>query len=160
VTVTIRPLDAAEAGAIVPLLHQVQALHVAAHPDLFRADVADADIASELTDWLARDGVSALVAASPEGALVGYLICEIEDRPATALMVEVRRRAVLHHIAVDAAWRRRGVATRLVAALRARLRDEGITRVRTVYYAFNDASAALMRSAGLVPLMITAEGEA
>ncbi len=41
----------------------------------------------------------------------------------------------------------------------ARLRAEGITRIRSEHYAFNAPSAALMRAVGMTPLKITVCGK-
>jgi N-acetylglutamate synthase-like GNAT family acetyltransferase len=67
---------------------------------------------------------------------------------------------MLHQIAVDRVWRCSGIGSALIDEMKARLRGQGIVRVRTVYAAFNTPSAALMRKAGFEPFHITAEGPA
>lgn len=156
-TWTIRPIDAGEAACILPLLEQVHALHVEARPEHFPADPDRGELLAFLRDWLSRDGVTALVALGADGAALGYLICEVETR-APSLLSLGERRGMLHHVAVDRAWRRSGIGLALIEDMKARLRAEGIACIVTVYAAFNGPSAALMRRAGLEPFNIIAAG--
>jgi GNAT superfamily N-acetyltransferase len=61
-------------------------------------------------------------------------------------------------VALDQACRRVGIGSALLGEMKARLRNQGVVRVRTVYAAFNSPSAALMRKAGMEPFSIIAEG--
>jgi ribosomal protein S18 acetylase RimI-like enzyme len=112
-----------------------------------------------LRDWLACADTEALVSFAPDGSALGYLIFEIETRKPWALK-HGQQWGMLHQIAVDQAWRRTGIGSALIDDMKARLRFRGISRVRTVYAAFNAPSAALMRKAGIEPLNIIAEGPA
>jgi GNAT superfamily N-acetyltransferase len=153
----IRQIDGADAACILPLLDQVQAIHVEAHPDHYRDDYDGEEVLAWLRDWLSSEGTTALVAFAPEGSALGYLIFEVEARALSPLK-HAQRWGMLHQIAVDQAWRRAGVGSALIGEMKARLRDQGIDQVRTVYAAFNSASAALMHKAGLKPFHITAQG--
>jgi len=156
-TSTIRPITPTEAACILPLLEQVHAIHVEAHPDHFPADPDRDELLAFLRDRLSNDAITALVAFGPDGAAVGYLLCEIETR-APSLLSLGERRGMLHHISVDQAWRRSGIGLALIEDMKARLRAQGIARVVTIYGAFNGPSAALMRRAGLEPFNIIAAG--
>ena len=151
---TITELPAAQAHRLVPLTQQVQAVHSAAEPDRYVTDPDPQAVARFLEAMLSAPGMTALVAGPPEQP-TGYAILEIVDRPASALQ-HAERRAVLHHICVDAAHRRQGIARALIAAVRVRAQAADADRLWTSYAAHNAASAALMTSAGLVPSTIFA----
>ena len=158
-TWAIRPIPADEAACILPLLQQVQAIHVEAHPDHYRANPDPDEVLAFLRDWLASDDTEALGAFASDGSALGYLIFEIETRKPWVLK-HGQRWGMLHQIAVDQAWRRAGIGAALIDEMKARLRARSVSRIRTVYAAFNAPSAALMRKAGIEPLNIIAEGSA
>jgi GNAT superfamily N-acetyltransferase len=151
----IRAIEPAEAEVILPLLEQVQSVHAAARPDLFRAETDRSELAGFLREWLSREAVTALVAFA-DGSPVGYLIFEIEERE-TRPLHHANRRGYLHHVCVDAQARRAGIASGLIDDMKARMRALGVSRVATAYWTFNEPSAALMARAGFVPCKIMAE---
>lgn len=153
---TIQPINVAEAERLLPLQKQVQAVHAAAHPDIFRSDIEDGELRAHLRDWLSRTEVTALAALAPDGAVLGHIIYEIERLERSPLR-RAMVRGHLHQIVVDRERRRTGIGSALVAAMMAQLRAEGVDRVVASYFAFNEASAALMRKAGFVPLYVQAE---
>jgi len=155
---TIDVLEPSGARLILPLFDQGQQIHVAAHPHLFRGDASEDEREAFLRSWLSQDAMTALVALSGEGRAVGYLIHEIREREAGAVQ-RASRTGFLHHIAVDASHRGHGIGSRLIEAMKGRLRETGITTLQSDYFVFNEASAALMRSAGLVPLRMMVEGK-
>ena len=154
--ISIRAVGPEEADLIVPLLEVVQSVHSSARPDIFRADTDRGELSGFLKTWLAKPGMTALAALHPDGNSRGYLIFEIQERD-TQPLHRPNRRGFLHHVCVDPSTRRAGIATALVDEMRRRLRDAGIERVATAYWAFNDVSAALMARLGFVPFRVVAE---
>ena len=153
----IAMLEPSDAGRLLPLFDQVQRLHVAAHPALFRADASEAEKEAFLRGWLSQDAMHALIAMAEDGAILGYLIYERRERAASVVQ-NASRIGFLHHIAVDEAHRGKRLGTRLMDTMKERLRRDGIATLQSEHFAFNEASAALMRSAGLAPLRITVQG--
>ena len=152
---TIRPLMADESHRLLPLLHQVHALHVDHQPERYPPLQNNAETLDWLSGWLKGENMHCLV-AEEGGSLSGYAIYEIEHRPAMPLR-HAETRGMLHHIAVDHTHRRQGIGRALVQAVRARLNADGITILATTYASFNKASAQLIADAGLAPKMIYAE---
>lgn len=150
----ISTLAPSDAGRLLPLLHQVHALHVDALPVMYPALDDDDAVVQFLTGWLSQDAVTALI-AGPKDTPKGYLIYVIETR-AASVMRKGETVGMVHHISVDAACRRKGIAKALFAEARARLAAQCVTTLATTYAAFNTASAALMASEGLVPTTIYA----
>ncbi len=77
------------------------------------------------------------IVATMDGAIVGSVLVTWDGR-----------RGWLHHMAVERACRRAGVASLLVAEAERRLRAMGATRVKAEVYSRNRASRALFRSMG------------
>lgn len=150
-------LQANDAGILLPLLEQVQKLHVDARPDIFRGDAPPTERDAFLRQFIAREGVTALVCLQQDTA-IGYLIYELRERGPSALK-QAARVGFLHQVGVEAAHRRRGIASALLEEMKTRLRAAGATSIRSEHYAFNAPSAQLMTSAGMQPLRITVEGD-
>lgn len=148
---TLAPDDAAD---LLPLLDQVQALHVDAHPEIFHADSPPQERADFLGKWIATDQVTALVARGTQQRILGYAIFEVSERPAGVLK-RARKQAVLHHVTVSAEHRGGGIGKCLINEVKIRARTAGADAIVADYFCFNQASAALMRSAGMAPLRVT-----
>lgn len=152
----IIPLPAQHAVQLVPLLKDLHQLHVDHQPERHAANPDDAALESWLTDWLAEENVHALVAKSPTGALLGYTIYEVQERPKLPVTLGGTR-VMLHHIAIAGAMRRMGIGKALVAAVQDAAQAAGATTLVTTYAPFNTASAGLMQAMGLTPSLIQAE---
>lgn len=151
----IRPIDLSEAALLVPLNDVVQRLHAAHRPDIFPPEPSADAVAAHFADTLARPGWFALLAETQTGA-IGYALCEVQRIEAHAVH-HARTRGFLHQVAVAAAARRHGVGLALVEAAKARFRAEGATVWATTYWAWNDASTALMAKAGARAAIILAD---
>lgn len=151
----VSTLSPEQAALLLPLLHQVHAVHVAAQPTRYPPIRDNGAVVDFLQDWLRDPAVTTLI-AGPMDAPIGYAVFEIQQRPAHPLRY-ARDLGMLHHICVDTHHRRQGVARALFASMRAHLAEHGITQVATTYGAFNTASAALMASEGLTPTTIFAQ---
>ncbi len=152
----ISVLPAHDAPRLVPLLRQVHDLHVAHQPANYTPTPPDKDLAGFLREWLAQPDVTALIAGDRDDPQ-GYLIWQVQDRPASLLKPAIRF-AMLEHICVDVHHRGNGIATALVATMRSQCRAQGLGTIRTSYASFNTASARLMQRAGLEPVTVLAEG--
>jgi N-acetylglutamate synthase len=77
------------------------------------------------------------VVARFEGAVVGAVLCGHDGR-----------RGYLHHLAVDAAWRRNGVGRALVDRCLAELKTAGIDRCNIFLYADNEPGERFWKTTG------------
>ncbi|MEP4197602.1 MAG: GNAT family N-acetyltransferase [Aliishimia sp.] len=153
--ITITELPPERAAVLVPLNLQVQALHAAQEPDRYVKDPDPDKVAAFLMQWLQSPATTALIAGSIK-APVGYLIYEIENRTASVLR-KAERRAMLHHICVDAPSRNTGIARKLIETMRQRDDVRQADTIWTSYADFNTASASLMRAMDFVPKTVFAE---
>ncbi|WP_342742611.1 AAC(3)-I family aminoglycoside N-acetyltransferase [Roseovarius azorensis] len=85
-------------------------------PETYAAAQPDADYARRL---LAAEHFIALVAEA-DGAVIGGLAAYVLDK-----FEQARREIYIYDLAVDAGWRRRGVATALIRRLQALARARG-----------------------------------
>lgn len=140
----ISTLTEPELHHIVPLLRDLNALHVDHVPERFHDDGSDADILRVLAE-AQSDGMRFLVYRT-EGVVRGYLGWQPRAVPDDALQHPLRV-AVLDQIYVEPIWRRRGLASRLIARFEAEI-AEGFDGWLVQVHAFNKASAALMQKHG------------
>lgn len=143
---TVREATAADAAAIASLNADVQALHAAALPQLFKPVTADALAASAVEDML--DNQFNVVFIAHVGAEpAGYAYAELISRAETA-QLRARQILYLHHISVRPAYRRRGVGSALVGSLRAAARELGAASLTLDIWMFNDDARAFFRRHG------------
>ncbi len=98
--------------------------------------IRPSDRPEEVAKKLTRDPDLFLVAES-DGRLAGVVIGAWDGR-----------RGWLHHLAVDEAFRRRGIGSALVREVEARLRARGCLKVNLLVFADNDPARAFYRSLG------------
>ncbi len=130
---------------VADLLRDLQALHVAHIPHRFH-DAATPDMLRAFLAGAMGNGARILLYRT-DGVARGYLMWRVAEQARDVLRHDLRR-AQLDHVMVQASWRRRGVARRLVTRFEADIATAGCTGWFSLVHAFNDASAALMRSAG------------
>ncbi|HEX6748777.1 MAG TPA: GNAT family N-acetyltransferase [Longimicrobium sp.] len=95
-----------------------------------------ADEPGELARYLARNpGLS--IVAREDGRMVGAVLCGHDGR-----------RGYLHHLAVAASHRRRGIGAALVERCLAGLRGDGIAKCHLMVYHHNQAGQAFWRRIG------------
>jgi ribosomal protein S18 acetylase RimI-like enzyme len=133
---TTRVRDAVDddVDGLTALLAQVQSLHAAERPDLFRP----ADHVSLRSFWRERLRDESMILVAEHGGtdLVGYLLAELMQRPESAFQLP-HTAVYVHHIAVDDTARRSGVGRALMAAISERARDAGAAFLRLDSWSFN-----------------------
>lgn len=155
----ILPLPPKDAARLVPLLQDLHDLHVQHQPARYPATPKDQVLVDWLQDWLDDDSITALIAESPQGALLGYVIFGIETRPSEPLR-SGETRCMIHHIAVSQVFRRMGVGLALLNEVKRKVKLQNVDAIATSYAPFNTASAGLFQSLGLHPVLTVAEWRA
>lgn len=122
--------------------------------DLRPLTPADYDAAIAL--WSATEGM-AISTADERPAIARYLernpgmsfaAWDGTDLAGAVLCGHDGRRGYLHHLAVASAYRRQGIATRLVEACLAALHQEGMEKCHLFIYADNQAARAFWSRSG------------
>ncbi|MBI1384072.1 MAG: GNAT family N-acetyltransferase [Rhizobiales bacterium] len=139
----VRVAAAGDAAAIARLNRDVQALHVANCGWLFKpGGLASA----EIVDLIQKPGVIMLVALDGD-QVEGYLFAELMELPETTLTRSYKA-LLVHHLAVAANKRRRGMASALAAPLAGHARRLGATMITANVWSFNRASIAFFEGLG------------
>ena len=147
--VQVRIAEPNDALAIAGLNRDVQAVHAALEPTLFKPP--------GLGTFGAED--AAAILASPHNIV---FLAVIEEMPIGYAYAEIRRRAenayayaydevYLHHLSVTEACRRQGVGRALLAAVWARANALGIGRLALDVWSANTAAREFFRSQGFAP---------
>lgn len=148
-TMFVRLATTADAAAIAALNAHVQSIHADAFPWRFKQPSALSPSGADIARILAQPNYFAFV-AEMDGAPAGYLTAEIvrrDDTPFHFAYVYLH----VHHIAVDPAARRQGIARAMMDAAKAHGAREGIEIMSLDVWDFNDAARAFFAGYGLVP---------
>lgn len=133
-----------DAGSLAVLNGYVHALHVQAEPAKFRPTRLD-----EVTEFFA--GALQLPAnlfwVAEQAEVVGYLWAEDISRPETPF-THAERLLYVHHLAVDPAVRRTGVARALCAALEHETAARHVSRLALDHWSFNSDAGDFFSAAG------------
>ena len=125
----------------VPLMDAMRAMFGAAFEDE-ATYLGKPPSADEARAWLAREGVIAL-AAVEDGAVIGGLVAYVLPK-----FEQARSEIYLYDLAVDAAHRRRGVATALIRHLQAMAAERGAWVIFVQADQGDDAAIALYTRLG------------
>jgi ribosomal protein S18 acetylase RimI-like enzyme len=147
--IAVRRAAGADLDTLVRLMAQVQALHAAAQPDVFRAEL-DAEAARAMFAGALASDADRVFVANRTGAPAGYLWLALVERPADPAM-PARRFAYVNHIGVAAEARGQGIGRALVEAARGDAMAAGVREIGVDYWDFNAAAAAFFARVGFVP---------
>ena len=123
----------------------VNELHVEGRPDIFRPGFTD-----ELKNYIYQkfdSENSDVIAALINGKICGFAMVEYIDRPASPYRLS-QRSVVIDELGVDTAYRRRGVASALVAFCRQEARRKGFERIELNMWEFNEAALSFYEAVG------------
>ena len=146
--IEIRLAVPADADVISELAAEVQALHAAAHPRIFKPAGPDTFPARTIRERIAASGQRWWVATT-DREVAGYACATMQSEPETswryaALVV------TLDQMGVAPRHRGYGAGTRLVAAVRNAAAAFGAAEVRLNVWAFNDGARTFYRRCGFV----------
>jgi len=145
--IVIAPATEVDAEAISALNCEVQGVHAAGLPRLFKLPGPESFPPSAVRELLAKpENVVLLARLGSEPA--GYVYAEIVRWPETSLRY-AHAMIYLHHISVAAACRNRGVGRALVEAVRQIGAQHGISMLALDVWSFNEPARRFFRRCGL-----------
>ncbi len=150
-TLSIRAARDGDIDELVRLNRVVQRLHALLHPELFKAVTDDIAVAAYFFDRLEISGNYVRLAEMDEKA-VGYIWFE-RQRLAETPFTRPGERFYLHHIAVDEAAQRHGIASALFQNMEDEARASGIAEIALFAWTTNLSGQAFFASRGLKPVM-------
>ncbi|MCT4610106.1 MAG: GNAT family N-acetyltransferase [Pelagimonas sp.] len=131
--------------ALAQMLRGLNRLHMFHLPHLYHDNGADEALEAFFTTQFEQG--ARVIGYRLEGIPRGYLMWQLQERPADGLMF-ARKRGLLDHIFVDPILRKRGVGRRLIAAFEEQIQQEGCGSWVSLVHAFNTPSQQLMQDAG------------
>jgi GNAT superfamily N-acetyltransferase len=144
-TLVVRRATEADAEVVSALNADVQDLHAAAMPELFKPSGPQTFPPAMARDLLATDNI--ILIAEVDTAPAGYAYAQIQRIPETSFCAAWDQ-VHLHHLSVRPVFRRQGVATALLAAVRGCGREVGIDLVTLQVWTFNEEARAFFRRQG------------
>lgn len=142
---TVRFAKETELERVNELRKQVNELHAAGRPDIFKPGFS-----KELQDhvfaiW--NDPDQKIVVAERDGVLCGVAVLHHIRKPENSFMYE-RNFLDIDEFCVDEAYRRTGVATELIAFIRLYAKSEGFDRIELNMWEFNGDALAFYEAVG------------
>ena len=123
----------------------VSALHAAGRPDIFRPEFCEA---LRERAALALDAPDAdVLVACLDGVVCGFALVQYVERAESPCLC-AQRFCHIEEFGVDAAFRRRGVGTALLAFCRAEAARMGFSRLDLDVWAFNETAQKFYEAAG------------
>ena len=135
--------DAAILGA---LNADVQALHAAAMPWLFKPPGPDRFSPAAVKELLAEPDNVVLIAEG-DGEAAGYAYAQVMQMRETPF-IYAHSRIYLHHISVKPGQRRHGVGSALIAAVREAAAAAGVRLIALDVWTFNEEARGFFRRHG------------
>jgi ribosomal protein S18 acetylase RimI-like enzyme len=149
--ILVRAATEADIETLAVLNRVIQRLHAAIEPAHFKADIADQEVRAFFADRL-RLARHRFAIAEVGGVPAGYIWFERQDHVPESVFALPRRRIFVNHIGVDAAFRRRGVASALLRHVEGEAAREGLERVALSVWAANEEAQSFFRAQGFAPL--------
>lgn len=151
---TVRPAGVGDDHALAALNRFVHDVHLARRPDYFKTARAD-EAAAWFRDQLGKPTTAAWI-AEDDRAPIGYVLTFFHERAGNPFR-HARRWCEIDQIAVDPAWRRRGIGRALMGAALEASRARGVHDVELFSWAFNTEAQALFRGFGFEPRVVAFE---
>ena len=124
--------------AVNALRKEVNDLHVAGRPDIFKPGFGEA-LQDHVNLYLNRQ-IGYAAVAEIDGEVAGAVLVDYIDKPESPYNLG-RRFVHIAEICVDDRFRRRGVGHQLMEFVKADAKEKGYARIELDVWAFNDALA-------------------
>lgn len=134
-----------ELGRVNELRRQVNDVHVAGKPDVFKPGFTDELRDHIYTIW--SDPAQKIVVAERDGEIAGFAVLNHITKPENPFMYE-RDFLDIDEFCVDAAHRRQGVGAELIAFIREYAREQGFKRLELNMWEFNEGALAFYEAEG------------
>ncbi|MBQ3269044.1 MAG: GNAT family N-acetyltransferase [Clostridia bacterium] len=150
-SIETRPARREDLARVNELRRMVNDVHVNGRPDIFKPGFGQA-LSDHLYEAFDSDQ-SDVIVASLDGTIAGFATVQYIRKPETPYTLP-RDFYRVEEFGVDAAFRRRGVATALVDYIRRDARAKGFPRVELDAWGFNEGAIAFYKGAGFNPFRV------
>ena len=143
--IEVRPARENELDRVNELRMQVNALHVAGKPDVFKPGFHEELRNYVHTIW--NDPEQSIVVAEKDGIICGFAVLHHIHKPENPFMKE-RDFLDVDEFCVDEAFRRQGIASEMIAFIREFAKEKGFHRIELNMWEFNQDALAFYEAAG------------
>lgn len=137
---------AEDAAEIARLNDAVQKMHADHHPDVFKYPTDASEIEKFFHNLLTADS-NVIFIAVDSGRRIGYVWCTIEWKQENPFKYG-QDRIYIHQIAVDAAYRRKGVGRRIIQAVEGLAKENNINSIVLDSWEFNQEAQTFFEHLG------------
>lgn len=141
----IKILRTMDAGLLSILNHDVQEIHHAIEPSIFKAHAKEA-MEALFQEYLKEENMQAYIAYDDETP-VGYILLEIKHSKETFFKHSYKA-LVIDQICIEASYKGKGFGKALVDLAKNLAREENINRIEMNYWTANKQSGEFFRSQG------------
>ena len=145
----IRKAELKDLYSIKRLLHQVQSVHAAGRPDIFKKGTMKF-MDDELKEIITGKGLTFFVYEN-EDEILGYICIELKEEKETASKYK-RRQLYIEDLCVDEDHRREGIASRLFDYAARLARKKGCDCLTLNVWELNDDAKRFYEAKGMFPL--------
>ena len=150
----IRKANPEDAGKINEILYQVQEIHAAGRPDIFRA--GNKKYTDEQLAELILNDQYRIFVYEEDGEILGYTICIIQETQET-FQLYYRKTLYIDDLCIEAAARGKGAGKALYEHVLEEARKLNCNSVTLNVWALNEPATAFYEKLGLKPLKTTME---
>ena len=143
--ITVRLAREEDLESINELRRQVNALHVAGKPEVFKPGFCDALRDHIYTIW--KDPRQRIAVAEQAGNIVGFAVLNHINRPENPFMFE-RDFLDVDEFCVDETFRRQGAGSAMIDFIRHYAKEKGVRRIELNMWEFNRGALAFYETAG------------
>ena len=143
--IEVRPARENELDRVNELRMQVNALHVAGKPDVFKPGFHEELRNYVHTIW--KDPEQSIVVAEKDGIICGFAVLHHIHKPENPFMKE-RDFLDVDEFCVDEAFRRQGIASEMIAFIREFAKEKGFHRIELNMWEFNQGALAFYEATG------------
>lgn len=145
----IRRAEIRDAGRLNELLFQVQALHAAGRPDIFKTGARK--YTDEALLEIIRDDRRPIYVEEADGIIRGYAFCVLQQTEENN-QLHARKTLYIDDLCVDQRFRRQHIGEALYRYVRQAAADAGCDSVTLNVWALNASAARFYEKMGLRPL--------
>ena len=151
----IRKAELPDIEGIQRLLFQVNSIHAAQRPDLFKTNGIKYS-GDELAAIIDDPNRPVFVAADSNGTILGYVFCVVEFQPETSCLQQVKS-LYIDDLCVDSLHRGKHIGSDLYYHAMKTAREMGCRRITLHAWNFNESAFGFYEKIGMTPLVTTME---
>ena len=142
----IRQANSPDSRLLSSLCMDVQRLHAANHPDIFKLPQSD-DFAVSFFEEMLANPMTRIFIAEENGEAIGYIFCQLMERP-EGPFTYTRRFVHIDQISVRPATQGRGIGAALIERVVSLGKELSVSKIQLDSWGFNTGAHAFFEKKG------------